>query len=800
MNNQWVTPGGDPIDSDWAPPSNPMPPSNDWNDASGCNASSGPAIVDGITITGVPAVIVAPYAWGITLNDGAAPPNFSIDHYDAAGALIERPIAIDGVSGDVTLTHDPTQELGAATKRYVDENAAGIEEAPIDNTTYGRDNGTWVPLPQTYLPEAPNTTQLYGRFNSIWALVPIQADAPNDGGTYSRQNGAWTPAVVGGPYVPISGATMTGALYMQGSNMIALNSPLSGGQSAIIGQKAGLNRWQLMLGDYTAEGLNNVGSNFSLVAFSTTGPSLGTWLTIARADGSTVFNGAGVTIQGGLAVNGILALASPNNLAIYGGAAGDVLSTNGSGVLSWVAPSGGGGGGIPDAPSTGQTYGRNNAAWTPTVSFPEAPPDGQYYARRQLAWQAIPPGGATISDTAPASPSVGQLWWDSVGGQLYVWYNDGNSSQWVIAVNSGALLAPASTTVLGGVKVDGTTIKAAADGTISTVVVPLGDNRIINGDMRIDQRNNGASGTANGSTVDRWKFQGSVTGKANWGQNLGTPSVFAPGFPYCLGAQTTVAYTTPTNQTFYFQQIIEADMVSDFAWGTPNAQPVTLSFWVLSSLTGTFGGSVASRTSLRSYPFSYFIPTANTWTKIVINIPGDTNGGSWVMSGNGGAIFIFFDLGSGPTVRGPANVWATTGSDWYYGVTGAVSIIATLNATFYVTGVKLEIGSVATPYNRQSMTKSLADCQRYYQSTLLQLGVFSGNITSGQAYFAYTSFGTQMRAAPTVVLTDINTGPGFPAGSATLQGPSINGFEVMKTANATGTGWFCWGFTASAEL
>ena len=85
MNNQWVTPGGDPIDSDWAPPSNPMPPSNDWNDASGCNASSGPAIVDGITITGVPAQIVAPYAWGITLNDGAAPPNFSIDHYDANG-------------------------------------------------------------------------------------------------------------------------------------------------------------------------------------------------------------------------------------------------------------------------------------------------------------------------------------------------------------------------------------------------------------------------------------------------------------------------------------------------------------------------------------------------------------------------------------------------------------------------------------------------------------------------------------------------------------------------------------------
>ena len=101
----------------------------------------------------------------------------------------------------------------------------------------------------------------------------------------------------------------------------------------------------------------------------------------------------------------------------------------------------------------------------------------------------------TISATAPASPQVGALWWDSVGGQLYTFYNDGNSSQWVIAVNAGAFLQPASTTVLGGVKVDGTTIKAAVDGTISAPIF-MGDNRIINGDMRIDQRNNGASGTA----------------------------------------------------------------------------------------------------------------------------------------------------------------------------------------------------------------------------------------------------------------------------------------------------------------
>ena len=125
----------------------------------------------------------------------------------------------------------------------------------------------------------------------------------------------------------------------------------------------------------------------------------------------------------------------------------------------------------------------------------------------------IPPG-TVVSDTAPASPQVvGQEWFDGVSGQLYVWYDDGNSGQWVIAVNAAASLLPASTTVLGGVKVDGTTIKAAPDGTISTTVVPMGDNRIINGDMRIDQRNGGASGTAlNAFPADRWFYNSSSNG------------------------------------------------------------------------------------------------------------------------------------------------------------------------------------------------------------------------------------------------------------------------------------------------
>jgi hypothetical protein len=108
--------------------------------------------------------------------------------------------------------------------------------------------------------------------------------------------------------------------------------------------------------------LNNVGANFSLQAYSTTGVSLGTWLSIARADGSTTFNGSGVTINGGLSVNGLLALASPNNLAIYGGSAGQFLGTNGAGILSWQTPPGAGGG-IGDAPNDGTMYARISATW-----------------------------------------------------------------------------------------------------------------------------------------------------------------------------------------------------------------------------------------------------------------------------------------------------------------------------------------------------------------------------------------------------------------------------------------------------
>jgi hypothetical protein len=378
-------------------------------------------------------------------------------------------------------------------------------------------------------------------------------------------------------------------------------------------------------------------------------------------------------------------------------------------------------------------------AASPSTGIQDAPSDNILYGRQSGAWSAT----MTISDTAPSSPAVGALWWDSVGGQLYIWYSDPNTSQWVIAVNAASALPPASTTVLGGVKVDGTSIKAAIDGTISTVLIPIGDNRIRNGDMRIDQRNNGASGTAQGYTVDGWVVA-NLASVGTWGRNLNAVTGPPVGFPYYHGFQSSSAHVSAATDSFSLYQAIEADMISDFAWGTANAQPVTLSFWVYSSLTGAFSGAVKNFAQTRSYPFTYSVPAANTWTKIAITIPGDT-AGTWVMSGNAGGMYLQFDLGSGTNNRGPANAWASAG---YNGVTGSVSVIATNAATFYLTGVKLEVGSVATPYNRQSLAKSLADCQRYYQTIAVAARSYA-TVTSG---FATNLYWAPMRASPTGTL------------------------------------------------
>jgi len=238
-------------------------------------------------------------------------------------------------------------------------------------------------------------------------------------------------------------------------------------------------------------------------------------------------------------------------------------------------------------------------------------------------------------------------------------------------------------------------------------------NRIINGDMRIDQRNAGASVTITNTssttyTLDRWYTYASVASKISIQQNAGsvTPPV---GFINYLGVNSLSAYTVSGLESFQISQIIEGLNVADLGWGTANAKTVTLSAWVYSSLTGTFGGVLQNSSNNRTYPFNYSIPTANTWTQISITIAGDTSG-TWLTT-NGTGIIVKFGLGVGSTLSGTAGSWS---SGNYISATGAVSVVGTNGATFYITGVQLEVGSSATGFEYVNYGTQLAMCQRYY--------------------------------------------------------------------------------------
>ena len=320
-------------------------------------------------------------------------------------------------------------------------------------------------------------------------------------------------------------------------------------------------------------------------------------------------------------------------------------------------------------------------------------------------------------------------------------------------------------------------------------------NRIINGAMVIDQRNAGASGTGNANyPVDRWFYFGSQTSKLTWQQNSG--SVTPPtGFTNYLGAVSSSAYSITSTDQFLFYQKIEGFNSSDFAWGTASAKSVTLSFWVYSSLTGTFGGSIQNSTALRCYPFSFSVSSANTWTYVSIVIPGDTSG-TWLTT-NGVGVIVNFSLGTGTSYSATANAW--TGTQFVTSVTGATSVVGTSGATFYITGVQLEQGIVATPFERPLYSKQLADCQRYYQMSY-DIGTAPGTATTtGLFMFGFAingvntgagsiPFKVQMRTSPTISYWDgAGNASKVTNGSPT---PTTNNVAPTSAPTMISTNWF----------
>ena len=283
-------------------------------------------------------------------------------------------------------------------------------------------------------------------------------------------------------------------------------------------------------------------------------------------------------------------------------------------------------------------------------------------------------------------------------------------------------------------------------------------NRILNGQMVIDQRNAGAAtaNTISGYVLDRWQVLQSTTGKLIAQQNAGavTPPV---GFSNYFGVTSQSAYSIGSGDYYFIVQYIEGFNFADMAWGTANASAITISFWVRSSLTGTFGGSLRNATNARSYPFTYTISSANTWTQVSVTIAGDTSG-TWVGATNGIGVQIILGLGVGSTYSGTSGAWAAAN---YIGATGATSVVGTNGATFYITGVQLEKGSTATSFDYRPYPVEFSMCQRYYQKVTTSesgKGIGVGFYYTTTTAIAQIPFQTYMRATPTA---DVNSGTNY---------------------------------------
>lgn len=329
-------------------------------------------------------------------------------------------------------------------------------------------------------------------------------------------------------------------------------------------------------------------------------------------------------------------------------------------------------------------------------------------------------------------------------------------------------------------------IQTAADSISNSAGSPYGfKNRIINGAMVIDQRNAGASVTPTNAqyTLDRWYTGVAQTSKLTIQQNAGavTPPT---GFTNYLGITSSSAYSVTSSDFFYVQQSVEGFNIADLDWGTANAKTVTLSFWVRSSLTGTFSGTLRNYVGNRTYPFTYTISSANTWEYKTITIPGDTSG-TW-STNNSGGVDVGFSVGAGSTRSGTAGAWAGAA---YYAATGATSVVGTNGATFYITGVQLEKGSQATAFDYRDYGREFIMCQRYFQKAPFLFGAAINTTTLGVGYV----YPVAMRATPTKTLltstpyAEVPDTTGYTASSASFNNSTSSAFSAeLRIAGFSG--------------
>ena len=247
-------------------------------------------------------------------------------------------------------------------------------------------------------------------------------------------------------------------------------------------------------------------------------------------------------------------------------------------------------------------------------------------------------------------------------------------------------------------------------------------NRILNGQMVIDQRNAGAAVTSSGSfAVDRWFFNNATDGTLSVQQSTDVPS--GSGFKYPLKMTATAGDgTIGASQYCNLQHRIEGFNFADTGFGASGASAVTLSFWVKATVAGNYSVALYNGAENRINPQQFSVLASNTWEQKTITYAGDTSG-TWLTTNGVGANVTFYPA-LGSNFLGSAG-WNAGGT---FGVTGQSNAIASNANIFAITGVQLEKGSTATSFDYRPYSAELAMCQRYY---------YKANSTGGNVLFGF---------------------------------------------------------------
>jgi hypothetical protein len=402
---------------------------------------------------------------------------------------------------------------------------------------------------------------------------------------------------------------------------------------------------------------------------------------------------------------------------------------------------------IAQSDVTGLVSGQSAQDTAIAAKVGEAPNDGVQYVRKSLNWSpvSVPPGTA-ISDTPPSSPAAGQMWWESDTGRLLIFYNDGNTSQWV-----------------------------QINGPSPVVGTAEARNRIVNGAMQISQENGSNIGTYGGYyPADQWVT--SVTGI------LFSTRKTVPTAHQIEIMATTGKPSLAAADALGLVQLIEGNRVWDFRYGTAAALPSILRFDVY-CLAGTYAVAFRNAANDRSLVKSFVVPVSGVWTTITIPVPGDTLGAWNVDTGIGLSVGFYFAVGS---------MGLTSGTGWqagnFYGATGMTNGAAATGNTHYIANVGLYLDpnntGIAPPWQMPDEAQELVACQRYWERSGQFVGLNTTSVTTGNSYTAVNSWKVPKRSVPAVSGT-YTGGGGFPAAVGSFGADGIAGFYEVKTSNQT---------------